>query len=39
MLYSNYKWNITFKTFESLYATPVTYIVLYVQLYVNFLKT
>ena len=29
ILYSNYKWSITFKNCES-YWTPVTYIILYI---------
>ena len=31
IFYNNYKWNITFKNCESLYYTPVTYIVLYIK--------
>ena len=27
-IYNNYKWSITFKSYESLYCTPVTYIIL-----------
>ena len=29
IFYSNYDWSITFKNCESLYFTPVTYIILY----------
>ena len=28
-IYNNYKWSITFKNCESLYYTPVTYVILY----------
>ena len=30
MIFYNYKWSITFKICESLYCTPVTYIILYI---------
>ena len=29
IFYNTYKWNIAFKNYESLYYTPVAYIILY----------
>ena len=30
IFYNNYKWSITIKNCESLYCTPITYIILYI---------
>ena len=30
IFYNNYKWSIIFKSCESLYCTPVTYIILHI---------
>ena len=30
IVYNNYKWNITFKNWESLFCTSDTYIILYI---------
>ena len=31
IFYSNYKWRITFKYCESLYCTPIAYVILYIK--------
>ena len=35
VFYNNYKWIITFKICKSLYCTPITYIMLYIN-YISF---
>ena len=37
IFYNNYKWSISFKNCESLYCTPLTYLILYIN-YTSFFK-
>ena len=37
VFYNNYKWSISFKNCESLYCTPLTYLILYITI-LHFLR-
>ena len=36
VFYNNYKWSISFKNCESLYCTPLTYLILYITIFYFF---
>ena len=37
IFYNNYKWSATFKNYDSLYFTSITYIILYATITIKFL--